>query len=880
MVKRVEKGEMGLESKEAEKRLAKFGRNEISEIGKASLFKILTRQIKNNFVIYLLLVAMTLSFIVGKNITAYAILGVILMVVSVGFFQEYKAEKAVDSLRKLITPISVVIRDGIQQKIPSNELVPGDILVLGNGEKIPADCIIIDSKELRVDESVLTGESVEIAKKECKNLDDPQEENMIYMGTFIVNGRCLAKVSYTGMRTKFGKIANLISRQEKEMPLQKKINKITKTMATVAIFFAILTGIIFFFRAEVYNYDLFTEAMIIAIALAVSAFPEGFPVALVTTLSSGAYRMAKKNAIVNRMSIIETLGETTVICSDKTGTITRGEMTVKSIYADDKTIDVTGNGYDSEGELLYNKKKIEIGDNRALDLLGKASVLCNDSEIQKVENEKEFNTIGTGTEVSLLVMASKLGITKETLNAQRLDEISFSSSRKLMSVLSKLGKDKFVFTKGAPEIVIDKCSRVQRNNGVFTLTRKEKERILEKNKEFNLNAYRTVGIAYKPFNSKNRDEFEEDLIFLGFVAMEDPPRKGVLEAIEECIEGGIKVKMITGDNKETAISIASQIGLKGLCLTGNELDKISDEKLKKMVDDIVIFARVNPEHKLRIVNALKTNGEIVTMTGDGVNDAPALKAAHIGVAMGKKGTDVSREVSDLILKDDHFSSILEAVKEGRTIFNNMKKFTTYQLSCSYAEIFIIFLGIAIGLPLPLVAIQILFMNLVTSDITAITLGLNPSSTDIMAKKPRKNSNLLNKDLTALLLIAGLVMGLGTLGVFYFVYSILGESLEIARTSALVSLIIFEIANAFNFRSFRKGVLNRSPFVNRYLFIAGIISILLTILIIHSPLNSIFQTVPLSAYYWMIALIPAISIIFVFDLLKFWNNKKNFWNELN
>jgi len=870
----------GLTEKQAKSGLEKHGFNELTEVRLYSPLKILFHQIKGNFMIYLLACAVVLSFFVGKNITAYAILGVIFLVVVVGFVQEYKADKVIKSLRSMLTPISIVIRDGVEKEVLSKELVPGDLIVLRGGEKIPADCRIIEEKDLLVNESILTGESREVEKSAVKKEGEHSDKNILFMGSFVVNGRCMAEVIKTGMSTKFGQISSMISTAEKELPLQKKINKISKFMAFVAIIFSILTGL-FMIIGKPLSENLLIDALILVIALAVSAFPEGFPVVLITALSSGVSRMAKKNAIVNRMSIIETLGETTVICSDKTGTITKGEMTVKKVFEDNSIVDVSGVGYEGNGDFFYEGKKIDIKKEPVLDLILKASVMCNDSKIQRTGEDKIYSVFGNSTEGALLVMASKGGIYVEDIKFSRIEEISFNSERKMMSVLCDFNNEKHVFSKGAPEYILEKCKFIQRGDRIFRLMEREKKKIFEINSKMTSDCLRTLGFAYKKVKNVDKDHFEEDLIFLGLAGMEDSPREEVKDAIRICLNSGISVKMITGDNKETALAIARKIGLKGNVLEGKDIDKMSEKELSKVVSLISIFARVRPEHKLKIVKALKLNGEIVTMTGDGVNDAPALKEAHIGVAMGKNGTDVSRDVSDLILKDDNFVTIVEAIKEGRTIFKNIRKFVSYQLSCNYAELFIIFIALLLspvfGWPVPLLlALQILFMNLVTDDLPAITLALNPSSIDIMDEKPKKKKEILNKSLTFWFIIAGFLMMLITLAVFYVTFNILKQGFDSARTTALLALIFLEIGNAYNFMSFRKKVSFKSLKVNPYLFYASIISILATILIIYTPANKIFGTVPVPFVDWLVALIAGLFIILIFNIFKSINNRKDYF----
>lgn len=631
--------------------------------------------------------------------------------------------------------------------------------------------------------------------------------------------------------------------------------------------------------SEVIDQAAIINIFIFIIALSVSAFPEGLPVVLITTLSSGAYRMAKQNAIVNRMSIIETLGETTVICSDKTGTLTTGEMTVRKIFAGEKMYDISGAGYEAKGDFFHKNKKINICKVPFFNFLFPNFVLCNDARIERAGYDNEFKALGSPTEAALLIVAAKAGMFREDLKSSRIQEIPFNSERKMMSVLCEVNREKIVYSKGAPEYLLKHCRYIQRSKGIVRLTEKERREILAANSSLTKKTLRTLAFAYKKVKSAT-GYLEEDLIFTSLVAMEDPPREEVKGAISQCKKAGIKVKMITGDNKETARAIAAEIGLRGKLIEGHELENIADDEFAKIISSITIFARVKPEHKLKIVKALKSNGEIVTMTGDGVNDAPALKEAHIGVAMGKNGTDVSRSVADLTLKDDNFNTMVLAIQEGRTIFKNIRKFVTYQLSCNFAELLILFIGVLLspllGWQVPLlVALQILFMNLVTDNLPAITLGFNPPSQDAMIEKPRKNAEVLNMRLITLLIFTGFVLMLFVLSSYYISYNLLGKSLEYSRTVALVTLICLEIASAFNFRSFRKGVLNRSWLVNPYLVYASLFSILATLAILYTPLNKIFETVPLGVEGFIMPLSASLLLIVVFDILKYVNNKRKF-----
>ncbi len=870
----------GLSEKEAKKKIEEYGFNEIRETSLSSPLKIFLRQVKRNVIIYLLIVAMALSFFVGKSVTAYVILVVIVLVVGIGFIQEYRAEKVIASLKGMMVPISIVIRDGKEREVLTREIVPGDVVVLRNGERIPADCLLLDQKDLFVNESVLTGEAKEVVKVISKDDRKYSDENMIFMGCFVVNGRCLARVLHTGMNTKFGKIAGMISSAEKELPLQNKINKISRYVIFLALFFSIITGAVIFF-GKPFSEDLLVDTLVLMIALCVAAFPEGLPVVLITALSAGAYRMAKQNAIVNRMSIIETLGETTVICSDKTGTITKGEMTVKKIFQDNNIVDVSGVGYEGNGDFWIGGKKIDFKKEIVLNELVKCAVLCNDARIERTGEDKIYHTIGSPTEASLLVMASKAEIYPEDMTFKRVEEIPFNSERKIMSVLCKTKDGNFVYSKGAPEILLERCKYVRRQDGVFRMTAMEKKRILDVNSKLMKESFRTLAFAYKSVKDFSKDHFEDDLVFIGFAGIEDPPREEVSEAIRVCLNSGISVKMITGDNRETAVAIAKKIGLNGKVMEGYELDKISEQELSKIVADISIFARVKPEHKMKIIKALKMNGEIVTMTGDGVNDAPALKEAHIGVAMGKNGTDVSRSVADLTLKDDNFATIVIAIKEGRTIFKNIRKFISYLLSCKVTELSILFIGVLLspylGWQIPLLlAIHILFMNLVTDDLPAITLAITPQSNDVMKERPRKKREILNRSLVAWLAISGAYMALMMLAVFYVVFNVLGHNFIYARTTALATLIFIEIANAYNFISFRRVVNWTALRVNKYLFYASIGSVLATLAIVYTPLNKVFETAPLGWIEWAVAIVASLSIILFFNMLKKINEKKEFF----
>jgi len=857
----------GLSKEIVNERLLQYGANEIRSLLTVSVWKVLFRQISSNFIIYLLFAAMLISFFIGKLITSYTIGIVIVVVIGLGFFQEYRAEKAIKSLKTMIVPSSIVIRDGKEKEILTRELVPGDIVLLRAGEKVPADCVVRESNTLKINESILTGESKEIIKEALPEGELANEINKVYMGSLVVSGKATVDVTHTGMNTQFGKIAGLISTAEKELPLRDKVNRIAKFMVYVGVIVSLLTGLVLFFGAEEITNTVLAEILIVVIAVAVSSFPEGLPIVLTTTLALGAKRMAQRNAIVNRMSIIETLGETTVICSDKTGTITKGEMTVKTIITANEEISVSGVGYEIHGELLSGGKKILRESNSALNELIKSCVLCNDTIIERTGDDSIIEVHGTPTEGALLVMAAKSGVYKEDFKGERVEEIPFTSDKKAMTILYKEGKKFVAYQNGAPDILIERCEYLQKGKFVVKFSKEMKNYFLEKQLILAKKGHRVLCFSYAEVKTLPSDGKVKGLIFLGLVGMEDPPRVEVKESIKDCMRAGITVKMITGDYKETALAIAKQVGIEGSVMLGSEIDDLTDEELSEVVQEISVFARVRPEHKLRIVRALKLKGEIVTMTGDGVNDAPALKEAHIGVAMGKNGTDVSRESADLILKDDNFATIVAAIEEGRTTYTNVRKFVAYQLACVIGEIILIFFSLLIGLPLPLVALQILFMNIIVDDFPAITLGLNPASRDSMNSKPRKNAALLDKESLFFMGVSALVMGVISLSAFWALVNIFRVDLATARTITLITLIFFQLVSAYSFRSFRYGVHEIPINSNKYLFWASLASIFATILVVYTPLNILFETVPIEPMFWVMALLISLSIVVVSDSLK-------------
>lgn len=841
--------EKGLSNVEAEQRLKEHGLNELKETKKINPLKIFLVQFKS-FIVYILIIAVIVSIFIGYHeystnggnlllhmAEAIAIFSILIINAIIGFIQEYRAEKSIDALKKLATPKAKVIRNQKTIEIDSKFLVPGDIIIIQEGDKIPADARIIYSKNLEIQESSLTGESNSTSKFSStinKEVPIADQKNMLFSSTIAVRGYAKAIVIKTGMETQIGKIAELIQETKEELtPLQLKLKKLGKTLGIATIIICLVVFITGILRGGT-SYENISIVFLIAISLAVAAIPEGLPAVVTISLALGVKRMLKKNVLMRSLPCVETLGATTVICSDKTGTLTRNEMTVRKVYVDKQEIDVEGNGYSKIGRFL--KKTIN------LPLLLKIGTLCNDSAIQKNK------AIGDPTESALIISASKLGLEKEFLEktSPRIDEIPFSSERKLMSTLHQTKNEKYLYTKGAPDVLLNICSHIKIKDKIKKLTEKDKQEILEKNNQFANNALRVLGFAYKKTNNLK----EEGLIFVGLQAMQDPPRHGVKKDIAKCNQAGIKVVMITGDHKLTAEAVAREIGLTGKSITGEEI-----EKNLHNIENISIYARVAPNHKMQIISALKKAGHIVAMTGDGVNDAPALKKADIGISMGIKGTDVAKEASDLILTDDRFGSIVNAVKEGRGIYINIKKFVNYLLSSNLGEILIIFIASLLGWPLPLLALQILWINLITDGLPALALGIDPISKGIMSLKPRDpKEHIVSKNMSAKIILMGILICIATLTLFNQYL----PDLDKARTIAFTSLVVFELVRVYMVRAQYK----LNALSNKYLIGAVIISILLQLIVVYSPLNMIFQTTPLSMFEWLYIALAAIIMFII------------------
>ena len=818
--KKLSTSENGLSSKKAKELLQKHGLNELKEEQRFSAWKIFLAQF-HSFIVYILIAAFAVSLLLNEYLDAGVIGAIIVLNALLGFAQEFKAEKAIEALRKLATPISIVLRDGKKQELDSRQLVPGDIVFLEAGSSVPADCYLLKEVSLEVDESNLTGESVP-ASKETTPLEGDvavsDRVNMLYASTTVTTGKASAVVVKTAMHTEIGRIAGMIQTSKEEVtPLQKKLGKFGIKLGILVIVLCLFI----FIAGYVTGQEVF-EMLLIAISLAVAAIPEGLPAVVTISLALGVQRMIKKNVLIRKLAAVETLGSTTVICTDKTGTLTRNEMTVQKIYVDNLEVDVTGKGYDTKGEFKVNKQNIEL---EPLKKIIETGVLCNDaSAIEK-------NFMGDPTEIAMLVVGKKAGINP---TYARLKETPFTSESKYMAVWNQVEDKNFLFMKGAPEIIMNKCRYIMTATGKKELDKQVEAEIHGKNEQFANQALRVLGFAYSETGK------EEDLIFLGLMGMIDPQRKDVKSSVTLCKQAGIRVVMITGDHALTAKAIGSRIGILGNAITGAELDKLSPKQFEKVVHDINIYARVSPEHKVKILEAHKEKNNIVAMTGDGVNDAPAIKRADIGIAVNSS-SDVTKEAADMILTDNNFKSIVKAVEEGRHIFQNIRKFIKYLLSCNLSEVLTVFIAVISGLGVPLVAVQILWMNLVTDGLPALALSVEPTSQRVMKRKPRNpKESILNKATIFEMLFLGLVMTFITLALFNH-YK---HDLAYAGTVAFTTLVFLQLFNSLNCRS-GVSLFKTKFFGNPKLLIAVIVSFLLQLVVIYSPLRVFLKAVPLT-----------------------------------
>jgi len=873
----------GLSEEEARIRLEKFGPNELSRIESISPWRIFLSQFKDVLIIILIIAAVisgAIAIIQGTMeewFDAIVIMVIVFLNAIFGFVQEYKAEKTLQALKQMAAPRVRVIRDGKEREIPARELVPGDIILLGAGDKISADGRLIEAVNLKVNEAPLTGESVPVSKRADDILDKgaylSERANMVFAGCTVEYGRGRAVVTETGMSTALGKIAEMVQDEGELTPLQRKLGVLGKQLGMAVL----LIAAIVFGAGLAQGVDIL-EMFLTAVSLAVAAIPEGLPAVVTISLALGVQRMVKRNALIRRLPAVESLGSATVICTDKTGTLTKGEMNVREIFTG-RTVYVSGEGYEPEGEFTMNGGEIDPLQDKQLRWLLTAGVLCNDAKL--VREDSRWMVAGDPTEGTLLVTARKAGMDEASLRerASRIFEIPFDSNKKRMITVNELDGKLYLFAKGAAESIIPLCDRICIDGEVRPLTEAERKLIMEKNGEMAGRALRVLAIAMREVpegEELSEESLERDLILLGLVGMIDSPRKEAIEAIKLCRRAGIKVKMITGDHALTAKAIAHEMGIddreNAPVLTGSDLERMSVEELSEKVKDVNVFARVSPEHKMKIVEALKSNGEIVAMTGDGVNDAPALKKADIGVAMGITGTDVSKEASEMVLLDDNFASIVYAAEEGRGIYDNIRKFVSFLLTCNAGEVATMFFATLIfvdpGMLPFLLPIQILWINLVTDGLPALALGIEPTDPDVMKKPPRNPAESpITRSMMHRILVMGLVMAAGTLLSFYMEYAVT-ENVTRARTVAFCTLVMFQLFYVFSVRSERRNIWEVGIRSNMNLLYAVIVSFILQLAVIYLPvMNTVFRTEPLGLEEWLISLPISLSAFAISEIWK-------------
>nr|WP_269746781.1 calcium-translocating P-type ATPase, SERCA-type [Methanosarcina vacuolata] len=886
--------EAGLSSEEAEKRLEEYGENELKEKEKVSVLNLFVSQFKSILII-ILITASIVSALLGEFVDAIVIIFTVFLAGILSFVQEYRAEKAIELLRSLTSPEATVIRDGVENKIPSKNLVPGDLILIQTGDRIPADARIIKGFNLKTDESSLTGESVPVQKSiEALPSETPEADrtNMVYTGTAVAYGRGSAIVTATGMNTAFGELAGLLGTIERSRtPLQESLDKFGRWIGTATLVIVAFVAMLGVF----YGFPLL-DMFLWGVALAVAAIPEALPAVVTVGLGLGVRRMVKRHALVRKLPSIETLGATNVICSDKTGTLTQNKMTVEKICVNKQVLKVTGAGYSPEGEFFKGDEKVSTDDPH-LQILLLGAVLCNDAGLFKKSDKWEIK--GDPTEAALVVVAAKSGFHKVELDQKypRLGEIPFSSERKRMTTFNKLEADSgslpvkglTAFSKGAPEVILGSCTKIFLDGEIKSLSSEMKQLIEGKIKEMADQALRVMALSFRLLDeeldiekSSSKDppseRIEEDMVFSGLMGMRDPPREEVKVAIQKCEDAGIKTVMITGDHKITASAIAKELGIlkeNDLTLTGSELDNLGDAEFEDKVERVSVYARVYPIHKLRVIDALKKKGYVVAMTGDGVNDAPALKAADMGIAMGITGTDVSKEASSMILTDDNFASIVAAVEEGRNIFKNIRNFITYGLSAHIGEVLIVLISILGWQILPLIAVQILWINLITDGLPPMALSVEPPDNGIMKQKPRnvEEGLITRREISASLGIGGLI----ALQALLVLNWALDRNFSIEKLQTLIfTLVVFsEMFNAFNWRSDRYSIFSLGLFTNKPLVYAVLTTIVLQLVVIYVPFfQTAFRTVPLSLFEWGVVLSLASTTLISMELVKYFSGKSS------
>lgn len=831
-----ENWEHGLSEYAAKERLLKDGENRLEAKKKQNVILLFLEQFKD-IMVMILLVATAISAFMGEIYDAVTMIAIVLLDAVLGFIQEYKTEKTLEALKTMTAPMAVVIRDGKKQRIKASELVVGDVFLLEAGDRVPADGRIIEQNELMCDESMLTGESEAVKKTD-----------FTYMGTSVTKGKAVCEVIATGMNTEMGKVSRLIeSAGDEKTPLQKKLGKLGVWLSVICLGVCVVVALAGILRGE----PIF-DMLMTGITIAIAAIPEGLPATVTIALALAVRRMLKLNALVHKLHSVETLGCTTVICTDKTGTLTKNKMTVTKAWCDGKHFSFT--------------QKNDISDSNAFNMMLRCAVLCNNADISGASED----VTGDPTEEALLVAAKKFGVTKHSLSGyRRVKEIPFDSETKMMKVFTSDGKAKLGFSKGACDVILPKCDMILSDHGKKALTKRTKQDITEEVESMANDALRVLAFSFTDVDGSE--------VFLGLMGMQDPPRKEARRAVSTCKNAGIKVVMITGDHKLTASAIAKQVGILdrgGSVISGEELAGMSDEELSEKIMKISVFARVSPKDKLRIVSAFKDKGQTVAMTGDGVNDAAAIKEADIGVAMGLSGTEVSKQAADIILLDDNFATLCAAVRQGRTIYSNIRKFVRYLISCNIGEVMVMFLSIITGMPIVLLPTQLLLVNLVTDGLPAIALGLEESEESVMNKKPTDFSgDFFSGGLLRKIIIRGILIGLCTLGCFAHALNS-GESLETARTAALVTLIMSQLIHVFECRSEERSVFALNPFGNKQLLWSVLVSAaVLAACVYLAPLQSVMQTASLTGEMLLVSLVFASAVTVISGLVQLAVRKK-------
>ena len=870
----------GLSAGEVESRAKEYGPNELAEAPPERWWLKLLSQF-NEVVIWILIAATILSAILGDWLEAGAILAIVILNALLGFFQEQKAEKALAALKKLSSPVGRVIRDGSLRSVAAATLVPGDVIEIEAGDHIPADARLVTTFGLKTQEAALTGESDPVDKDSGtvvrEGATTAERANMLFTGTTAVAGKARAVVIATGMNTELGRIAGFLKTEEREpTPLQKRLAELGRVLIIACL---VLVAIIF--ALQLLRGESLAQTFLLAVSLAVAAVPEGLPAVVTIALALGLQRMVKRNALIRRLASVETLGSVTVICSDKTGTLTRNEMTVTEIVTGVRHYRITGTGYAPHGEFVVippeaneniERRRVTAIDEPDLAMALTIGIWCNNAKLEApTDHDEQWRILGDPTEGALLVAAKKAGLERDS-DRTIIHEIPFDSRRKLMSVITRDAKQRpMIYTKGAPELLLERCAFEHRDGRIVPFSSERREQLLQESRDMANRALRLLALAYRDLDSGLPDYREEDLVFAGLVGMIDPPRNQVRTAVAKCQSAGIRPVIITGDHPATALAVAQELKIAtdvDTEITGLELDALSDQELLGRAQNISVYARVSPEHKLRVVQALKANGQVVAMTGDGVNDAPAVKMADIGIAMGITGTDVTKEVSDMVLTDDNFASIVNAVEEGRGIYNNIQEFVHYLLSCNISEVVLVLFAAVVGWPVPLLPIQLLWINLITDGLPALALAMEKPERDVMSRKPRPaNEPFFTAHRASQILIHGFVMAMVNIGGFAYAYVRGGTSY--AQATAFYITTFAQLFFSFACRSSRYTLPQLGVFTNPYLFAAIGMSGILQLSLLWFPLtrNVFFQTAPQFGFDWLTIFLLALAPVSLVEIAK-------------